>query len=144
MINEETALGARVIERLSNERVIWLTTTGASGPQPAPVWFIYERGAGGERILVFSKTDARRVANIGANPRVALNLNCTVDGSDVHVIRGVARLAPEVPQAAEYAPYLSRYRDWILDGEQWGETAEGFAAQYSIPVEITDLTVWGW
>ena len=88
MIDETTTLGARVIERLREERVIWLTTVDRGAPQPAPVWFIYERGADRERIVIYSKTNARRVTNVRDNEQVALNFNCSPGGGQVHVIRG--------------------------------------------------------
>ncbi len=144
MIDESTVLGARVLERLREDRVFWMTTVDRAAPQPAPVWFLYERTDAGERIIVYSKTTARRNANVMANPKVAFNFNCTPGGGEVHVIRGSARVALEIPQASENASYLARYRDWIEEEMDWGGTFEGFAAQYSIPIEITDLAIWGW
>jgi len=144
MIDESTVLGARILERLRGDRVIWMTTVSRAAPQPAPVWFLYERNEDSERIIVYSKTNARRIANLMANPKVAFNFNCTPGGGEVHVIRGSARVALELPQASESATYLARYRDWIEEEEAWGGTFEGFAAQYSVPIEITELAVWGW
>lgn len=144
MIDATTRLGARIIERLREERVIWLTTVDRGSPQPAPVWFIYERVADSERIVVYSRTNARRVTNIRFNERVALNLNCSPGGGQVHVIRGVARIALELPSVAEATDYRARYRDWIEDEAYRGETVEAFATQYSVPIEITELEVWGW
>jgi PPOX class probable F420-dependent enzyme len=143
MIDESTALGARILERLRGEKVIWMTTVDRGAPQPAPVWFLYEGGPS-ERILVYSKSDARRNANILADPKVALNFNCTPSGGDVHVIRGSARIALELPQAPENEAYLARYREWIEEDETWDGTVEGFAGQYSVPIEITELSIWGW
>ncbi len=144
MIDESTAVGARVLERLRRERVVWMTTVDRGAPQPAPVWFLYERGVEGERIIVYSKTNARRIANIMADAKVALNFNCTPGGGDVAVIRGSARIALELPQVPEFEAYRARYRDWIEEDKAWGGTFEGFAAQYSVPIEITELAVWGW
>jgi PPOX class probable F420-dependent enzyme len=144
MIDESTELGARILERLSQERVIWMTTVDHGAPQPAPVWFLYERGADRERIIVYSRTNARRIANIMAEPKVALNLNCTPGGGQVHVVRGVARIAMELSPVLECEAYIARYRDWVEEEKSWGGTFDGFAAQYSVPIEITDLRVWGW
>ncbi len=144
MIDETTSLGARILERLRDERVIWLTTVDRSLPQPAPVWFIYERGTESERIVVYSRTNARRVTNVRDNEHVALNFNCSPGGGQVHVIRGVARIALELPSVAEATAYRARYRDWIEDEAYRGETVEAFATQYSVPIEITELEIWGW
>ena len=143
MIDETTPLGARILERLVEDRVIWMTTVDRGAPQPAPVWFIYERDHLGERILVYSKTGARRIANIQSDSKVALNFNCTPGGGQVHVIRGTARIALEIRPVPENQAYMDRYRDWIEDEKDW-DTFEGFAAQYSVPIEITDLAIWGW
>ena len=100
---------------------------------------------GGRRpIIVFSKTGARRIANVMADSHVALNFNSTPSGGDVQVVRGQARIALELPQVPQYAAYMERYRDWIEDEKDWENTFEGFAAQYSVPIEITELGIWGW
>jgi hypothetical protein len=78
---------------------------------------------------------------------VALNFNCTSGGGQVHVIRGTARVALDLPAVPQNQAYMDRYRDWIQDGEDgkaWDNSFEGFAAQYSVPIEITDLQIWGW
>jgi PPOX class probable F420-dependent enzyme len=144
MIDETTSLGARILERLREDRVLWMTTVDRGAPQPAPVWFLYERDTERERIIVYSKTGARRIANVGANTHVALNFNCTPGGGQVHVIRGAARIALEIPAVPQNLAYMDRYRDWIEDSTDWGNTFDGFASQYSVPIEITDLEVWGW
>jgi PPOX class probable F420-dependent enzyme len=144
MIDDSTRLGARIVERLRTERVIWMTTVDEGIPQPAPVWFLYERAGGDERIIVYSKTGARRIANMMRNSHVALNFNCTPEGGQVHVIRGMGRIRLDLPQVPYNKPYMDRYRDLIEDGSDWGKTFEGFAAQYSVPIEITDLEIWGW
>src|SRR3954451_7916261 len=51
-----TPFGERVAQRLREEVVIWLTTTGADGtPQPAPVWFLWE----GETFLIYTLANAK-------------------------------------------------------------------------------------
>jgi PPOX class probable F420-dependent enzyme len=144
MIDGSTRLGARILERLFADRVIWMTTVDRGTPQPAPVWFLYERGELEERIIVYTKTDARRVANLRDNSNVAFNFNCTTNGEEVHVVRGHGRIALELPPVLHCKPYMDRYRDWVETDEAWGRTFEGFAAQYSVPIEITDLAIWGW
>jgi PPOX class probable F420-dependent enzyme len=144
MIDESTPLGARILERLKEDRVIWMTSVDRGAPQPAPVWFLYERTPEGERIIVYSKTGARRIANIQSDQHVSLNFNCTPDGGQVHVIRGTARIALHLPAVPQNQAYMDRYRDWIQDGADWNRSFEGFAAQYSVPIEIVDLAVWGW
>lgn len=144
MIDGSTPLGARVLKRLVEDRVIWMTTVDRGVPQPAPVWFLYQRDETTERIIVYSKTNARRIANLKTDSHVAFNFNSTPGGGDVQVIRGQARVALELPPVPESKEYMDRYRDWIEDNTDWGNTFEGFASQYSVPIEITDLGTWGW
>ena len=43
--------GARAVERLSGDRIGWLTTVAANGtPQVSPIWFLWD----GNEILVYS------------------------------------------------------------------------------------------
>jgi PPOX class probable F420-dependent enzyme len=144
MIDGSTSLGSRILERLGTDRVIWMTTVDRGVPQPAPVWFLYERGPKEERIIVYTKTDARRLGNLRNNPNVALNFNSTPLGEDVHVIRGQARIALELPPVLRCEAYMNRYRDLVETDPAWGATFEGFALQYSVPIEITELAIWGW
>ena len=42
-IDTSSSFGRRVVERLENEHVVWLTTVAADGtPQPSPVWFLWD------------------------------------------------------------------------------------------------------
>ncbi len=142
MIDRTSEFGQRAERRLNEERVAWMTTVTRRGtPQPTPVWFLYYGDPGRERILVYSLNTSRRNDNVQANPRVALNLACTDDGSDVVIVNGTARIAPELPAPRENAPYLVRYGEWIV--KDWG-TPEKFADEYGTPIEITDLKVHGW
>jgi PPOX class probable F420-dependent enzyme len=144
MIDDTTPLGARILERLREDRVIWMTTVDRGVPQPAPVWFLYERESQAERIIVYSKTGARRIANVRTNTNVSLNFNCSPGGGQVHVIRGTARIALEIPAVPQNRAYMDRYQDWIEDNKDWDNTFEGFSAQYSVPILIEDLETWGW
>src|SRR5215831_5912700 len=83
-----TPFGERVARRLREEVVIWLTTTGSDGtPQPAPVWFLWE----GESFLIYTLTNAKRLAHIERNPRVALHFDSDGTGGDIVVFTGEAR-----------------------------------------------------
>jgi PPOX class probable F420-dependent enzyme len=121
---------ADVIERLTNDRVTWLTTVAPDGtPQTSPVWFLWS----GDRILVYSR-ESPRVRNIGKHPRVSLNLDGNSLGGDIIVIEGTAVIDREQPAAADNTEYLSKYQPVIDD---YGWTAEGFASDYSAPIIIT-------
>ncbi len=126
-----TPFGERVARRLRDEKIIWLTTTGADGtPQPAPVWFLWE----GETFLIYSLASAKRLAHIERNPRVALNFDGNGSGGDIIVFTGEARRAAGAPPADQNPPYAEKYRDLIAEEFQ---TAENFAAQYPVALRVT-------
>jgi PPOX class probable F420-dependent enzyme len=123
--------GRRVRERLSSERVIWFTTVGVDGtPQPNPVWFLWSEP---DTVLVYNRTDARRLRHIAGNARVALHFDGDGGGGDIVVLTGRAELAPEVPSPAENADYVAKYGDAIagITG-----TVEAFAAQYGVALTV--------
>ncbi len=87
-------LSVTVARRLAEESVIWLTTVDAkSTPVPTPVWFMWRDGS----FLLFSQPDTHKLANIAANPRVALNLNSDAHGGDVAVFTGHAVIDAATP-----------------------------------------------
>jgi PPOX class probable F420-dependent enzyme len=126
-----TDFGRRVRERLSSERVIWFTTVGADGtPQPNPVWFLWSDPA---TVLIYNRTDARRLAHIAANARVALHLDGDGEGGDIVVLTGRAELAPQTPPASENTDYLAKYGDAIIGVS--GSVAQ-FAADYRVALTV--------
>ena len=132
-----TDFGARVARRLAEEPVAWLTVVdGAGTPQPAPIWFLWD----GESALIYSLTEAKRLAYLRARPRVALNLNGNDQGGDVIVLTGEIADAPDAPAPADNADYLAKYGRRIASG--WG-SAEKFGAQYSVPLRFTPRRVRG-
>lgn len=129
LIDATTDFGRKVLGRLADEQVVWLTTVGSSGtPQPNPVWFRWHDG----EFLVFSKPDAK-VRNIQRNSRVSLNLNSTAAGGDVVVFTGTARIADERPAEDEVADYTAKYTEGL---RSISLTAEQFYAEYSVPLRI--------
>jgi PPOX class probable F420-dependent enzyme len=132
-----TPFGERVARRLREEKIIWLTTMGADGtPQPAPVWFLWE----GETFLIYTLADAKRLAHIERNPRVALNFNSDSTGGDIVVFTGEARRAPGEPSADQNPAYAEKYRALIGDEFQ---TAANFARDYPVALRITPTKVRG-
>lgn len=133
-----TPFGERVARRLRDEKIIWLTTTGADGtPQPAPVWFLWE----GETFLIYSLASAKRLAHIERNPRVALNFDGDGSGGDIIVFTGEARRAADAAPADQNPPYAEKYRDLIAEEFQ---TAENFAAQYPLALRVTPTKARGY
>jgi PPOX class probable F420-dependent enzyme len=66
--------GRRILKRLRDELIIWLTTVRADGqPQSVPVWFLWD----GDSFRMFSQPGKPKLDNMGRNPRVGLHLHAT-------------------------------------------------------------------
>ncbi len=130
LINPNTDFGARVLQRLNDEQVIWLTTVGADGtPQPNPVWFVWE----GESFLIYTQPGTHRLKHIAHNPKVALHFDGGERGEDVIVFTGEAQIDTHAPPADAQPAYLEKYRDLI---ERLDTTPESFAQTYSVALRI--------
>jgi PPOX class probable F420-dependent enzyme len=131
MIDLSTEFGKRVQARLSDERIIWLTTvSGSSMPQPRPVWFLWD----GETFLIYSRQDTFKEKHIKANPKVALNFDGNGMGGDIVIFTGRAQIAEDAPPADEIPEYVQKYQDGFL---RLGMSKEEFASTYSLPIRVT-------
>lgn len=134
-----TPFGERVARRLRSERLIWLTTVDSKGmPQPAPVWFLWDEAT--SSFLVYSRSDAKRLAHIQQNSRVALNFDGNGSGGDIIVIPSMAQVSTDDPSADQSPAYVEKYRDFIATRY---ETPEKFAAIYSVALRIRPIAVRG-
>jgi PPOX class probable F420-dependent enzyme len=130
VIDEGTEFGERVARRLRKEQVVWLTTgTPAGAPLPRPVGFLWD---GGDVVSVYSQPGAR-VRNIGANPKVALNLDGDGRGGDVVVFAGIAEIDPDAPPADAFPAWLEKYAGQI---EGFGMTPASYAGRFSVAIRI--------
>ena len=129
-IDTSDASGARAVERLSSDRIGWLTTVASDGtPQVSPIWFLWN----GDEILVYS-LDSPRGRNIASHPRVSLNLDGNGLGGDIVIVEGNARIDADAPSAADNPAYVTKYLPVM---EEYGWTPEWFAGRYSVPIRIT-------
>ncbi len=130
-----TSFGQRALQRLQDERVVWLTTINAAGtPQPSPVWFVWD----GDAVLIYSQPDAPKVHAIRQHPRVALNFNTTETGGNVVVFRGEAEIVEQSPVPSTVEALMAKYRSSMNGPEV---TVESFDAEYSqlVRVKLTGL-----
>jgi len=126
------AFGERVVSRLRDDRLIWLTTVGADGtPQPNPVWFLWEEPS---TVLVYNRTDAHRLEHIVSRPRVSLNFDGDGKGSNIVVLAGSARAVDARPLPHTHSSYLAKYEASMI---RVGGTLEGFSALYPVAIEIS-------
>lgn len=137
-IDPTTDFGKKVLRRLESEQVIWLTTVAGDGtPQPNPVWFIWD----GESILIYTRPDYKKVANLRKRPRVALHFDATETQEDVVVFTGIAEFDPHAPPVHENPAYAKKYAQGL---KNLGSTAEQMGAEYTTVIRIRPEKVRGW
>jgi PPOX class probable F420-dependent enzyme len=138
VLDESTEFGRRATRRLHESIIGWLTTVTADGaPRPIPVWFLWE---GDRSILLYSRPEKRKLANMEANPNVSLNLDSDGLEADIVVCWGTMRISDN-PPANEVPAYLEKYAHRI---EALGWTPEGFGADFSVPLRIEVSRIHGW
>jgi PPOX class probable F420-dependent enzyme len=125
-------------KRLVEDKIAWLTTVRPDGqPQTSAVWFLLQ----GEEVLVYSQPSVPKVANIAANPMVALNLDGDGRGGDIVTMEGRARIVEDHLVAFELPAYLDKYAGYI---EHEGWTPESFSADYSVAIRIEPTRLRAW
>ena len=127
MIDASSQDGKRILRRLEEELVVWLTT-GGERPQSVPVWFLWER----DSFLVFS-VPGRKVRQLEAHPRVHLNFNSTRSGGDVVRFEGRAEVLAGHPPPTSNEAYMRKYAEQI---DRLGMSPEGFAEEYHVAIRI--------
>ncbi|MCJ7725155.1 MAG: TIGR03667 family PPOX class F420-dependent oxidoreductase [Acidimicrobiia bacterium] len=138
MLDPTTPQGARAIARLTDEKIIWLTTVRRNGqPQTSPVWFLFQDG----EFLVYSLPGTARTANLDANPLVSLHLDGNGEGGDIVSIEGNARLDTEALPSNQVEAYQEKYAGFIA-GHGW--TPESFATDYPIAIRIMPTRSRAW
>ena len=139
MLDPSTEFGARANRRLNEEIIGWLTTVSPSGqPQPVPVWFLWD---GDRSMLLYSRPDKRKLANIEANPKVSLNLDSDGIEADIVVVWGEMHVSTD-PPSYEVPEYIEKYRGRI-EALSW-KTPEAFAEDFSVPLRIEISRIHGW
>lgn len=124
--------------RLRSEQIIWLGSTRPDGrPHTVPVWFDWD----GRTMMIFSQPGNQKVKNLRHDPRVALHLEASPDGSDIVILEGTAELLPEPAAEVVSAAYLEKYATGIPN---IGHTPESMIATYSQAIRVTPARILGW
>jgi len=129
---------ARIDRLLHSERVVWLSTVNADGtPHLVPIWFSWD----GEALLIASKPNAKKVANLRINPAVMLALGEPDDDFDVGLVEGIAELPTEPAAAVLPAGHLAKYRRQMA---AIGLSADEFLATYTQVIRIRPTRYLRW
>lgn len=139
MIDPTTRAGARAVERLGQDLILWLTTVTPEGqPQTSPVWFLWLD----EELLIYSRANTPRAANIRANPQVAANLDGDGGGGDVLSMEGEARIVRERAMLADVPPaYLEKHAEKLAE---YGWTMESMLVDYPMEIRIRPSRIRAW
>ena len=125
-----TDFGRRVSRRLSENKVIWLTTISKDGtPQPNPVWFLWADA----EILVYNRADANRLGHLRERSRVSLNLDGDGKGGDIVVLAGSAEILQGQPGPHQNPAYVEKYGQDMI---RISGSLEQFGAEYPIATRI--------
>jgi len=128
----------RVLGRLNSNLMVWLTTVCPDGqPVSVPVWFLAREDG---TILIYSRANKAKLANIAANPKVSLGLDVTDIGRNIVRLEGVARHDPSLPRAHEHPAFLAKYIERM--GAMF-DTPENFGEQFTagLVIELTKVYV---
>jgi len=139
MIDPTTKAGAHAVRRLERDLILWLTTVTSEGqPQASPVWFLWVD----DEILLYSRADTPRPANIRANPRVSANFEGDGAGGDIVSIEGDARITRERAALADVPPqYLAKHAEKLA---AYGWTMESMLVDYPVEIRIRPTRVRAW
>jgi PPOX class probable F420-dependent enzyme len=137
IIDESSEFGARVLRRLEDETIVWLTTVAKDGsPFPKPVWFIWN----GEAALIYSQPNALAVKHIGRSPRVSLNFNTASGAGGMISLTGAATVS-DAREGGHSAAFLAKYADQIpVLREHYGED---FTTLYTVLIRVDPDRIMG-
>ncbi|WP_194846685.1 TIGR03667 family PPOX class F420-dependent oxidoreductase [Mumia zhuanghuii] len=137
MTFDPTSLPSAVVDRLTAESVVWLTTVTADGePTPTPVWFVWAQG----EVWIRSQPGAAKLDHLAAGPHVALNLNSDYAGNEVVVLNGTGEVRDAMPDTV-WDTYVAKYARQI-SGLDF--TPDSFADSYSVPLCVTPTRMRHW
>jgi len=112
--------------------------TAGGQPQASPVWFLWADG----EILLYSRADTPRPANVRANPRVAATFDGNGRGGEIVSIEGRARIVRETSRPADCPPAYADKYSALIAAEGW--TLESFLADYPVEIRIQPTRVRAW
>lgn len=115
---------------LRQDPVVWLSSVQRDGrPHVVPVWFHWD----GDRILAFSKPNARKVNNLRDQPNVMLAVGMPGPEFEVELIEATAELPEQDASTVMPEKFGAKYGELL---RRAGLTAQRFAEVYSQPIVL--------
>jgi len=115
---------------LRHDPVVWLSSVRSDGrPHVVPVWFHWD----GERIVAFSKPNARKVDNLRDQPSVMLAVGTPGADFGVELIEAIAELPAQPADEVMPDGFGAKYRDLL---QRAGLSVQRFAEVYSQPIVL--------
>lgn len=115
---------------LRSDPVVWLSSVQANGrPHVVPVWFHWD----GDRIVAFSKPQARKIENLRGSPAVMLAVGTPGPDFEVELIEATAELPDEPAERLIPAGFATKYRELL---KRAGLSVQRFAEVYSQPIVL--------
>ncbi len=110
--------------------VLWLSSVSADGrPHVVPVWFVWD----GERIVLFSKPNARKLRNLRCEPRAMVAIGAPGPRFDVELIEAHAEVPCAVAATLMPPAFVAKYRPLL---RRSGLSIERFTEVYSQPIVL--------
>ncbi|WP_136709654.1 pyridoxamine 5'-phosphate oxidase family protein [Agromyces sp. H66] len=127
--------------KLERDLICWFTTTYPDGrPHAVPTWFFRHD----ERLFVFSRPDAVKVAHVRRGSPVLVHLESGRFGNDVVVLSGTAEISSrsttEVLREFRDA-YETKYAEAIAD---YGMSLDEIAELFSTAIVFTPERLMAW
>ncbi len=115
---------------LREDSVVWLSSVQRDGrPHVVPVWFHWD----GDRIVAFSKPNARKVDNLRDHPSVMVAVGTPGPEFEVELIEATAELPDQEASSVMPEGFGAKYRELL---RRAGLTAQRFAEVYSQPIVL--------
>ena len=128
----------RVDRLLRTEPIVWVSTVRPDGlPHVVPIWFWWD----GASVLIASKPQARKVANLMERPECMLAVGDADADFDVALIEARAELAELSTQALLEAGLFAKYGERMA---AIGLDAIEFASTYSLVLRFTPTRCLPW
>jgi PPOX class probable F420-dependent enzyme len=91
-------------------------------------------------LLIYSRPDTPKLANVAARPRVAVHQDGDGRGGDIVIVSGEARIDRAATPADRVPAYVAKYKEGM---RRIGMTPESFARAYSVALRVTPARLRG-